>query len=79
MSVFHAVPMCYTTPISVGMWIPTECTCHIVAPWLLCMSNSSYNVGTPFSDMGNFSPSKYLAGETVFMFLCMEGGGGGGV
>lgn len=45
-SVFHAVPTCYTTQTSVGMWIPTECKCHIVVPWTLSIGNLSCSVGT---------------------------------
>lgn len=30
MSVFHAVPTCYTTLPSVGMLIPTGCKCRTV-------------------------------------------------
>lgn len=48
MSVFHAVPTCYTTPTSVGTWIPTECKCHIFVTWIFRTSNLSYNVGTTF-------------------------------
>lgn len=44
-SLFHAEPTCYTTPTSVGMWIPTEGKCQFTLPRILCISNWRHTVG----------------------------------
>lgn len=63
---------CYTTPTSVGRWMPTGCECRVVVTWIFWISNQGHD--NPCTPLWYGICLHYPAEENVFVFLCAEGG-----